>query len=103
MQNYSEDIHTMVCERVLDNGIDVFVCPACGRKMLIQWTPVLRQVVLEPGDEAVVHSATPYTSADESPEVLWDDPAYHETTDDIRRLAEWEQWLREIEFETWWV
>jgi hypothetical protein len=102
MHNFSEDIHTMVCERVLENGIDVFVCPACGRKMLIQWTPVLRQVILEPGDEAVVHSATPYSLVDESPELI-EVSTGMESIDDIRRLADWEQWLRAIEFETWWA
>lgn len=103
MDHYSQEIHTMVCERVLDNGIDVFVCPACGRKMLIQWIPVLRQVVLEPGDENVVHSATPLELGEESPELEMDGAPPVDPVDELRRLAEWEQWLRVIEFETWWA
>jgi hypothetical protein len=103
MMNNDQEIHTMVCERVLENGIDVFICPACGRKILIQWMPVLRQVVLEPGDEGVLHSAAPIDEHDESPEMAMVDQPLENPVDELRRLADWEQWLRAIDFETWWV
>jgi hypothetical protein len=90
----------MVCERALENGIDVFYCPACGRKMLIQWTPIIRQVVLEPGDESAIHSATLYEVSQENQAIA---PEIEPDPVEGERLALWEERLQEIGFESWWT
>ena len=99
----------MICERTLDNGIDVYCCPLCGRKLLIQWAPIIRQAVLEPGDKSVVHSASPtgepnftaaqneYTEADPVPDRLIIDSA------DRPRLQRWGELLAAVDFESWWM
>lgn len=113
----------MVCERMLDNGVDVLYCPACGRKILIQWTPIVRQVILETGDETVVHTAYRAQRNLEAPpaaeahaeaehaemDALDASPVYAASAadqlspDDEVRLEQWEGWLLEIGFESWWT
>lgn len=106
--NRPEERHMMVCERTLDNGIDVFSCPLCGRKLLIQWAPIIRQAVLAPGDESVVHSAAPleqsnlngypsdYSSGDYDSGQVMPDPADHV------RLQQWDELLAAMDFDSWW-
>jgi hypothetical protein len=32
-----------------------WACPTCGRRMLLRWPPDYSKIVLEPGDETVIH------------------------------------------------
>ena len=36
-------------------GTEIWLCPVCGRRLLIEWEP-WRKVTLEPGDEYANHS-----------------------------------------------
>lgn len=39
-----------------DNG-DEFLCPVCGRRLIIQWPPEYKKTILIEGDNLAVHSA----------------------------------------------
>lgn len=38
------------------SGAEEWYCPMCGRRFLLQWPPAYKKIILEPGDEHVVHS-----------------------------------------------
>lgn len=49
------DQHLMTLEHVAPDGSETWFCPSCGRRVLLCWPPSFTQVVLEPGDEEIVH------------------------------------------------
>ncbi len=51
-----QEKHTMVIESTHPSGAEEWFCPTCGRRILMQWPPNYRKIVLEEGDSNVVHS-----------------------------------------------
>lgn len=47
--------HEMILEQTQPSGADLWSCPECGRRFVMRWLPDYERVVLEPGDEHVVH------------------------------------------------
>ena len=37
------------------SGAEEWVCPTCGRRMLLRWPPHYEKLILEHGDEAAIH------------------------------------------------
>jgi hypothetical protein len=48
--------HEMILEKTYPSGADEWYCPTCGRRFLLQWPPVYKKVILEPGDEQASHT-----------------------------------------------
>jgi hypothetical protein len=48
--------HKMEMVRELQDGSQEWICPTCGRRMIMQWPPFYQRVVLDAGDESAVHS-----------------------------------------------
>jgi hypothetical protein len=38
-----------------ESGAEEWVCPTCGRRMLLRWPPNYEKLILEYGDEAAIH------------------------------------------------
>ncbi len=47
--------HTMILNGTTESGAEEWACPVCGRRMLLRWPPNYEKLVLEHGDDAVVH------------------------------------------------
>jgi len=47
--------HEMVLMGSRESGADEWMCPICGRRILVRWTPMYVKVVLVLGDESVTH------------------------------------------------
>ena len=47
--------HQMILNRTYADGSQEWGCPTCGRRLLLQWPPARRRVVLEAGDESAEH------------------------------------------------
>jgi hypothetical protein len=47
--------HTMTLVGQAQSGAEEWVCPRCGRRMLLRWPPDYQKLVLEEGDESAVH------------------------------------------------
>jgi hypothetical protein len=45
----------MIINGTTESGAEEWVCPSCGRRILLQWPPHYQKLVLDHGDEAVVH------------------------------------------------
>lgn len=93
-----QEKHIMIHQGTDENGEDEYYCPTCGRRILLQMDPY-KKTVLSAGDEYVVHSggmgglvmgAATIASSDEQAEP------------DLERLAAWEVWLQELNFESYW-
>jgi hypothetical protein len=48
--------HEMIFQGRVDSGAEEWICPTCGRRMLMQWTPNFDTLLLEHGDDTAIHS-----------------------------------------------
>ncbi len=46
----------MVLTGLAESGAEEWLCPACGRRMLMRWPPHFDALVLEGGDPTVPHA-----------------------------------------------
>ena len=47
--------HIMILNDRADSGAEEWVCPSCGRRMLLRWPPDYESLVLEHGDDTAIH------------------------------------------------
>jgi hypothetical protein len=45
----------MILNGRAESGAEEWVCPTCGRRMLLRWPPDYEKLVLEHGDDTAVH------------------------------------------------
>jgi len=50
--------HEMNLETTHTSGAEEWVCPICGRHVIMQWPPNYKKVVLDAGDEYALHSGS---------------------------------------------
>ena len=53
---FDQSTHTMELVQTYASGAEEWQCPTCGRRMIMQWPPKYKKIVLEPGDELVSHA-----------------------------------------------
>jgi hypothetical protein len=98
--------HEMILEKTDSSGAEEWNCPTCGRRMLIRWEPKFKRTVLEAGSPNVAHSgfkSSPQISDRRDSSI--NENALPEETEppiDAARLAPWEAWLEESNFESLW-
>lgn len=95
-----QEHHVMHQESTDQDGIDIFCCPTCGRRLSMQWSPDFKKTVLEPGDEQAIHSSGKgglrIGSAEIQP-LAEEAPALDEAN-----LAPWIEWMERVNFERLW-
>lgn len=47
--------HEMILQGRVDSGAEEWLCPNCGRRMLIRWAPEFEKLLLEHGDDSALH------------------------------------------------
>jgi len=47
--------HEMILVGSTESGAEEWACPSCSRRMLLRWPPNYEKLVLEHGDENVIH------------------------------------------------
>src|SRR5438552_2862548 len=52
---YEQQTHQMQLETTHPDGAEEWSCPTCGRRFLMQLSPVYKKVVLEAGDDYAGH------------------------------------------------
>jgi hypothetical protein len=96
--------HEMILEKTRPSGQDEWYCPTCGRRMLVDYGPRLKKVILEAGDEYAIHSGgkggvqmgmITTTQVDST-------PTPNDTQTGDAYLAPWAAWLEEMGFEDLW-
>ena len=89
-----QEQHEMHLEVTYSTGVEEWCCPTCGRKILMQWPPHYKKVVLEPGNEHAIHAGgkgglhmgSLQVSHDEAPE----------SAEELS-LGSWEDWLSDVD------
>lgn len=110
-----QQTHIMVLETTHPSGAEEWYCPICGRRFLITWPPNYKKVVLESGDETVSHSGGKGGIQISAPHITPGNGMPHNGGSpssagpsgegkpvDSPEIAQWDEWLNEIGFETWW-
>ena len=47
--------HEMILNGRAESGAEEWLCPICGRRMLLRWPPDYEKLVLEHGNESAIH------------------------------------------------
>ena len=53
---FERPTHAMELAQTYTSGAEEWHCPTCGRRMIMQWPPKYKRIVLEPGDEQAAHA-----------------------------------------------
>jgi len=48
--------HEMQIKTKYPSGTELWYCPTCGRKFLLDWPPKYQKIILDVGDETAIHS-----------------------------------------------
>jgi|OpeIllAssembly_1097287.scaffolds.fasta_scaffold875047_1 DNA-directed RNA polymerase subunit RPC12/RpoP len=98
-------MHTMSMIREHE-GTEEWLCPTCGRHMIVNWRPKFKRTVLQAGDSGVSHSGfkndpqgghmMSSSTHDESLHIEVERPI------DESRLTPWEEWLKKTGFDDLW-
>lgn len=101
-----QEQHEMVLEKTHLSGAEEWYCPICGRRMLINWEPKFRKMVIEVGDDYAIHSGGKGGLLVGSVQarlvdVLEPEDELQSHNEDFR-LKPWIQWLDEVDFENLW-
>ena len=103
---HEQQKHEMVLEKTHSSGEEEWHCPACGRRMLINWQPQFKKIVLEAGDDYAMHSATKGLLPTEPQVTPVDGATQHAEPEALveedPRLAPWLAWLEEVDFDNLW-
>lgn len=97
LNNELQEQHVMVLENTHSSGVEEWHCPICGRRILMQWPPNYKKVTLEAGDEYAVHSIAKGGLAFGTPQI-----SQEISSEDNARLTQWDVWLGQIGFDSWW-
>lgn len=89
-----QERHEMHLAVTYSTGVEEWYCPTCGHRILMQWPPHYKKVVLEPGNERAIHAGgtgglrigSLQVSHDEAPESA-EDPS----------LGSWDDWLADVD------
>ena len=49
------ETHQMILNGRAESGAEEWVCPDCGRRVLMRWPPDFERLILEHGDDGAVH------------------------------------------------
>lgn len=99
MNNEVQEHHIMVLENTHSSDAEEWYCPTCGRRILMKWPPNYKKIILEAGDEYAIHCVGKGGLAFGTPHTLQDQES---SPQDEARLTQWDVWLRQIGFDSWW-
>jgi hypothetical protein len=118
LNNEIQEHHVMVLEGVHPTGAEEWYCPTCGRRIMMQWPPNYKKIVLEAGDEYAVHSGgkgglqvNEFTAKSDNSveevtnsknEIIAPVEGNVLTEEDMLRLVSWEEWLEKIDLDSRW-
>ena len=87
-------------------GTEEWLCPDCGRHMLVNWSPKFKRTILEAGDQSAGHSA--YKSSVQPEELMGteteDISSHAEAIEpvDESRLIPWISWMDKNNYSNLW-
>lgn len=104
-RNGVDKMHTMDLIREHE-GTEEWLCPECGRHMLVNWRPAFKRTILEAGDQSAGHSAfKSNVQLEELMDVQAEDASTHtEVIEpfDESRLIPWISWMDKNNYSNLW-
>lgn len=101
--------HEMIFAGALPSGAEDWICPTCGRRMLISWEPKFKRTVLVSGNSDASHGGFKKNMQIEDFAVASSASAssheYYEDVDlniDENTLTPWKSWLDKKGFDDLW-
>ena len=85
--------HEMELETVYATGAEEWSCRTCGRRLVMQWPPAFKRIILVPGDERAPHNGSKgglHLSASSAP------------APDLPEEDPWARWLNSADTTKWW-
>jgi len=92
----SEQSHEMQLAITHSSGAEEWNCPECGRRFVAQWEPNFRRVILERGDEMIIHNGQGMGFREQTREAINED----EIESDVKLSDVWKQLLDKLDFGT---
>ncbi len=83
--------HQMTLEMTYPEGVEEWHCPTCGRRLLVQWEPIFKKIVVEPGNEEASHSGA---TSGATLEILH---VEQDVEMDEAHVLAWENWLQDVD------
>lgn len=74
--------HKTVLQETFSTGAQIWKCPICGRLVCWQWEPRVKSIVLEKGNEKVLHSGSTEDVVDLEADIV--EPAEKKLLDELR-------------------
>ncbi len=99
MDNMSHEHHTMILETTYPSGAEEWYCPVCGRRLIMNWPPAYKKIVLEFGNEHALHACTKGGSDMLSTQLGFN---LHKSSETEEELAPWQDWMDKNNFESLW-
>jgi hypothetical protein len=86
----SDHSHEIMVVKQHPSGAEEWFCPTCGRRFLVHWSPQYQCVVLDVGDESVIHNMGKGALVVLGPNDIIEE----------ERLIPWIEWLRQSDIST---
>jgi hypothetical protein len=94
-----DDQHQMILRASLSSGEEDWICPKCGRHVLITWSPSFKKIILDVGDEMAVHTGSKGGVIMQISKLISNEELDANTDP---RLSVWSDWMKKIHLDDWW-
>lgn len=99
MDNSHHEQHTMILETTYPSGSEEWYCPVCSYRIILNWPPDYKKIVLEYGNEHALHACTKGGSDMLSTQIGF---KLKKSPDSDEGLAPWQNWMDNNNFENLW-
>lgn len=86
-----KESHEMQLKTVHPSGAEEWLCPECGRRFVAQWEPRFRRVILERGQENIIHQGQAINLLENISAMPDDDPELQDV---------WKELLDKLDFDS---
>jgi len=80
------------------SGVQEWACPTCGRRFIAQWTPTIKRLILDAGDEAAIHSGGSMGFSIEMGATRVNVPTEEDPAEAVDLDLRWHEWLQALDF-----
>ncbi len=106
-QDYEQ--HQMELESTYPSGAEVWHCPKCGRRFIVEWRPAFNVIVMQAGDVRAVHTgcrqgigeneSTALVRFDQPCDQVADDASTQKEFEPAQKMELWEELLKDVDLD----
>ncbi len=90
--------HHMLLVHEHPSGAQEWACPTCGRRFVAQWMPTIKRLILDAGDEAVIHSGGMMDVSIATGPAIVSAPTEEDPAEAVDLDQRWHEWLQSLDF-----